>query len=265
MTTDNFVQPSIPHFDGHYEHWCMLMENLLKSTEYWQVVEDGVVTPEEGRELTVAQNREHDAMKLKDLRAKKFLFQAIDRSILETILCKDISDSMKKKYQGCSRVKRAQLQALRRDFEALQMKKSESVTNYCSRVMGIANNMQIHGEKMGDTLIVEKILHSLTPKFDYMVCSIEEPNDTDELSLDELQSSLLVHEQKMHKSSTMEEQALKVSTNTHSNNFRGRGKGRGRGYGSRGNRDSSRNFKGNPHQQQGRGKRLYNNHIKRCL
>ncbi|KAF1899788.1 hypothetical protein Lal_00019920 [Lupinus albus] len=82
---------------------------------------------------------------------------------------------MKKKYQGSSRVKRAQLQALRRDFKTLQMKESETVTDYCSRVMGIANNMRIYGEKMGNTLIVEKILRSLTPKFDYVVCSMKSP------------------------------------------------------------------------------------------
>nr|KYP44674.1 hypothetical protein KK1_033833 [Cajanus cajan] len=80
---------------------------------------------------------------------------------------------------------------------------------------------------MNDISIVEKILHSLTPKFDYAVCSIEESNDIDDLSLDELQSSLLVHEQKMNRSSTMEEQALKASANTPSNNSRGRGRGRG--------------------------------------
>ena len=82
---------------------------------------------------------------------------------------------------------------------------------------------------MGDILIVEIFLRSLTPKFNYVVCSIEEPNDTDELSLDELQSSLLVREQKMNRDSTTEEQALKASTYTHSNDFRGRGRGRGRG------------------------------------
>ena len=68
--------------------------------------------------MTDAQKVEVDAKKLKDLRAKNYLFQAIDHSILETILCKDTSkdfwDSMKKKYQGHSKVKRAQLQALRR-------------------------------------------------------------------------------------------------------------------------------------------------------
>nr|KYP38559.1 Retrovirus-related Pol polyprotein from transposon TNT 1-94 [Cajanus cajan] len=165
---------------------------------------------------------------------------------------------MKKKYQGSSRVKCAQFQALRRDFEVLQMKDGESVTDYCSRTMGIANNMRLHGEKMNDIAIVEKILHSLTPKFDYVVCSIEESNDIDDLSLDELQSSLLVHEQKMNRSSTMEEQALKASTNTPSYNSRGRGRGRGkgRGRGDRGNRDFNKNSRGNNDQFQGndRGK-----------
>jgi hypothetical protein len=45
---------------------------------------------------------------------------------------------MKKKYQGSSRVKRSQLQALRRDFETLQMKDGESVTEYCAKTMGIS-------------------------------------------------------------------------------------------------------------------------------
>ncbi|KHN21811.1 hypothetical protein glysoja_043592, partial [Glycine soja] len=85
---------------------------------------------------------------------------------------------------------------------------------------------------MKDVTIVEKILQSLTPTFDYVVCAIEESKDLDALSLDELQSSLLVHEQKMNRSSnlTAEEQALKASTNTHSIG-RGRGKGIGRGRG----------------------------------
>nr|DAD24124.1 TPA_asm: hypothetical protein HUJ06_025587 [Nelumbo nucifera] len=98
MATDNFVQPAIPRFDGHYDHWSMLMENFLRSKEYWQ---------------------------------RKILFQAIDRSILETILCKDTSkhiwDSMKKKYQGLARAKRQQLQALCSEFETLRMKLGESV------------------------------------------------------------------------------------------------------------------------------------------
>ncbi|KAH0707987.1 hypothetical protein KY289_013063 [Solanum tuberosum] len=263
-TENNFVQAAIPRFDGHYDRWSMLMENFLRSKEYWPIIEDGIDTPAEGEVLSNAQKAELEAKKLKDLKAKNYLFQAIDRPILEIILCKetskDIWDSMKKKYQGSSRVKRAQLQALRKDFETLEMKEGESVTNYCARTMEITNKMRFHGEKIGDVAIVEKILQSLTSKYNYVVCSIEESKDIDELSVDEVQSSLLVHEQKMNKSSGVQEQALKSSTNTYSSNYRGRGRGRGRGdcggrgRGDRGARDFSRNYKTSTDQSQGRGR-----------
>ncbi|KAL5789247.1 hypothetical protein ACOSQ2_004135 [Xanthoceras sorbifolium] len=46
--TENFVQPVVPRFDGHYDHWSMLMENFLRFKEYWQVVDSGVAEPTEG-------------------------------------------------------------------------------------------------------------------------------------------------------------------------------------------------------------------------
>ncbi|KAL5746808.1 hypothetical protein ACOSQ2_024105 [Xanthoceras sorbifolium] len=70
----NFVQPSIPRFSSHYDHWSMLMENFLRSKEYWQVIESGVTEPSEGTILTDAQRKELDELKLKDLKAKNYLF-----------------------------------------------------------------------------------------------------------------------------------------------------------------------------------------------
>ncbi|PRQ55909.1 putative RNA-directed DNA polymerase [Rosa chinensis] len=67
-------------------------------------------------------------------------------------------------------------------------------------------------------------------KFDYVVCSTEESHDIDEVSIDELQSSLLVHEQRINQGATTEEQALKVSSNTPVA-FEGVGRGQGRGRG----------------------------------
>lgn len=88
MAYENYVQPAIPRFDGRYDHWSMLMENFLRSKEYWCVVESGVAAPAEGVRLTDAQKTELEALKLKDLKAKNYLFQGIDHSILKTILCK---------------------------------------------------------------------------------------------------------------------------------------------------------------------------------
>jgi hypothetical protein len=196
----NFVQPAIPRFDGHYDHWSMLMENFLRSKEYWGLIENGYVETESGIEQTEMQRKRIDELKLKDMKVKNYLFQAIDRTILETILVKDTSkqiwESMKKKYEGSARVKRSHLQALRREFETLEMKAGEGVSEYFSRVLTVANKMRTYGERMTDVTVVEKILRSLSEKFNYIVCSIEESKDIDQLSIDELQSSLIVHEQK---------------------------------------------------------------------
>ena len=68
--------------------------------------------------------------------------------------------------------------------------------------------MKANGEDKGDVATV-----------DYIVCSIEESKDIDTLTIDELQSSLLVHEQRMS-SHVEEEHALKI---THGDQPRGRG------------------------------------------
>jgi len=199
------------------------------------LIETGITAAAEDKDL---REKTIDELRLKDLKAKNYLFQAIDRSILETILkkdtVKDIWDSLKRKYQGTTRVKRAQLQALRKEFEVLHMKTGESVDDYFGRTLIIANKMRIHGEKMDDVVIIEKILQLMTLKYDYVVCSIEESNDLDALSIDELQSSLLVHKQRIYRHG-IDEQALQISHRQHQGGrsggrsvYRGRGRGRGR-------------------------------------
>ncbi|XP_010661213.1 uncharacterized protein LOC104881738 [Vitis vinifera] len=71
------------------------------------------------------------------------------------------------------------------------MKEGESVDAYFARTLIIANKMKIHGENMQQVVIIEKILRSMTSRFDYVVCSVEESNNLDTLTIDELQSSLL--------------------------------------------------------------------------
>ncbi|KAG5223030.1 Retrovirus-related polyprotein from transposon [Salix suchowensis] len=101
------------------------------------------------------------------------------------------------------------------------MKTGETVNEFFGRTLTIANKRRINGDKLTDVEVIEKILRSMTPKYDYVVCSIEESKDLDILSIDELQSSLLVHEQRMV-GHVMEEQALKVS---YEENYDGRGRG----------------------------------------
>ena len=71
---------------------------------------------------------------------------------METILDKGTSkaiwDSIKQKYQGSTKVKRAQLQALRREFELLAMNEGEKVDNFLGRTVTVVNKMKSNGEIM---------------------------------------------------------------------------------------------------------------------
>jgi hypothetical protein len=66
------------------------------------------------------------------------------------------------------------------------MKIGETITNYFARVMTVANKMRVYGEIMTDVTICEKILRSLTDKFNYIVCLIEESRNLDAITIDEL-------------------------------------------------------------------------------
>ncbi|CAM8927121.1 unnamed protein product [Rhodiola kirilowii] len=103
-----YVTPCVPKFDGDYDHWSLIMENLLRSKEYWSVIQDGIKEGKEAEALSAAQQKVNDEAKMKDLKAKNYLFQSIDKSILKTITqkstAKQLWDSMKIKYQGNARV-----------------------------------------------------------------------------------------------------------------------------------------------------------------
>ncbi|GAU27144.1 hypothetical protein TSUD_104530 [Trifolium subterraneum] len=213
---------TIPKFDGFYEPWAMCMDNLLRSKELWTLIEQGVTVAAEN--ATAEQRRVANESKLRDLNVKNYLFQSFDRTILETILnretSRDIWEAMRRKYQGSTKVKRAQLQSLRREFEVLAMGESECVNDYFARTLSIANRMTAQGERMEELVVIEKILRSMPSRFNYVVCSIEEANDISTLTIDGLQSSLLVHEGRMkNQKDQSDEQALKVAAG-------GRGTGR---------------------------------------
>lgn len=69
-------------------------------------------------------------------------------------------------------MKKSLLNSLRREFEVLEMKEAETITEYFSKVMAVANKMRSNGEDMPDSKVVQKILRTLTEMFTYVVVSI---------------------------------------------------------------------------------------------
>ncbi|RDX74343.1 hypothetical protein CR513_45924, partial [Mucuna pruriens] len=133
------------------------------------------------------------------------------------------NEKLSAKFGGNDCVKKSMLNALRWEFEVLEMTDTKTITEYFARVMAVANKMRSNGENMPNSKVVEKILRTLTTRFTYVVVSIEESQDIEAMSIDELQSSLVVIEQKFKRVSRDDKQVLTLESS------RGRGRGRGRG------------------------------------
>ena len=84
----------------------MLMENFLRSNEYWSLVEIGILAAIEEVEITEAQQKNNCRSKAERLEGqelpipshwsnhygnnlKNYLFQVVDRTIMETVLDRD--------------------------------------------------------------------------------------------------------------------------------------------------------------------------------
>lgn len=56
----------------------------------------------------------------------------------------------------------------------ISMVEGEIIINYFARALAIVNKMVGDGERMEKILIIERILRSMTARFHYLVCFIEE-------------------------------------------------------------------------------------------
>ena len=88
----------------------------------------------------------------------------------------------------------SKLQILTSSFENLKIKEEESISDFKSKLCDIANEAFALGEKYSEEKLVQKTLRSLPKRFAYKVTVIEEPNDVQNMKLEELMGSLRTFE-----------------------------------------------------------------------
>ena len=84
------------------------------------------------------------------------------------------------------------MQTYRRQFEHLKMKEDEDIAPFFL-IDEIVNTMRGLGETIEISLIVQNILKSLLMIFDLEISSLEERDDLDSLSIDELHGILTTY------------------------------------------------------------------------
>ena len=245
MASTSSVQLQLPKLNGrNFNNWSVQMKVLFKSQDLWNLVENGYTEVANAEEFDALRREEKESLvesRKKDQKALFAIFQSVEEMIFEKIssieIAKAASDILQQSYKGDDRVERVWLQTLRGDFESLRMNDSESISAYFDRVQTIVNQLRVNGEQLQDVRVVEKILRSLTERFNYIVAAIEEGQDVSTMTLERLMGSLCSHEQRMNQKSidSTLEQALQSRVTQSSRGgyqgSRGNGGGRGRGRG----------------------------------
>ena len=105
-------------------------------------------------------------------------------------------DFLEIEVYGDEKVRTINIQSLRREFQNLKMIESEKIDEYCTRVMNIVNEMRNHSDTISVQQNVEKILISVTEKYEYIVAITEETKDLSKYSIKELVGSFRAHEKR---------------------------------------------------------------------
>ncbi|XP_074328442.1 uncharacterized protein LOC141666351 [Apium graveolens] len=188
------VQRNIPKLTStNYGNWSIQMKVLLDSYDNWDIVESGYDEPTDAAAEAALSNAEKMILKETQKKDKKALYtiiQGVDESTFvknsNAKMAKDAWEILQKSFQGVEKVKKVRLQVLRGEFENLKMKSSENIGEFVTRLKMVINEMKRNGESLDDVRVMEKLLRSLTRKFDYVVTSIEESKDLSTISIDEL-------------------------------------------------------------------------------
>ena len=145
------------------------MKFYLRSQGLWNVVTIDADPSPLSTNPTFAQIRVHEEEKLKKDKVITCLHSALADHIFTKIMDlktpKLIWDKLQGKFEGSNRVKIVRLHALKREFELLKMKDSETIKTYTDTLMDIVNQMKLLGKVFEDQKVVEKSTVSLPQNF----------------------------------------------------------------------------------------------------
>ncbi|KAL0344260.1 UNVERIFIED_CONTAM: Retrovirus-related Pol polyprotein from transposon TNT 1-94 [Sesamum angustifolium] len=194
-------QISVPIFSGqNYDYWAIKMKTYFQSQKLWEIVEEGVTLPEDSSTSSSAEKGKLENKKAKDSEALYYIQTAVADHIFPRISvatsAKEAWSILQKEYQGSAKVRTIKLQTLRRDFENMKMKDSETIDEYYTKVRELVNQLKAYGEDIPEKRVVEKLLISVTEKYDPIVTTIEETKDITTLTVTELVGSLEAYEKR---------------------------------------------------------------------
>lgn len=190
-----------PIFDGtNFIYWKVRIIAYLQSlgTDVWDIIETGYTFPL-ATPTDPAEKKKYET----NAKVVNTLLGCLSQSefvkVMQYKSAKEIWDKIVLSYEGDEQVKRAKLKTLRIQYENLRMYNDESVANYFLRV------------EIKEAVVVEKVLISLSPKFESKVFAIEEKENLRTLTISQLHGILTAYEMRKGGPSDRREASFKAS------------------------------------------------------
>ncbi|XP_052483006.1 uncharacterized protein LOC128036154 [Gossypium raimondii] len=197
----SFTPPPPSVFTGeNYHIWIVKMKTYLQAHDLWSVIENDTEPPPLRANPTIVQMRQHAEERAKKHKAMACLQSGVSDVIFTHIMAcetpKQAWDKLKEEFMGTDKTRQQQVINLRRDFENLRMRESETIKQYSDRIMAIVNSIRLLGVNFTESRVVEKVITTLPEKFESKISSLEDSRDLSAISLSELINSLYALEQR---------------------------------------------------------------------
>ena len=164
----------------NYRLWAMRMEVSLEAHDLWEVIDESEV------------NRKKDRLAL------SMILNSISELQSNQI---DIKKSAKENWEvlrtfhvGMDKVVQAKVQALKREFETISMKRNEKIDDYSNHFAQFVTNLRDLGESLDEFGIFLRLLRSVPKDFDSLILLLEQTSDLKTMRLEEAFGLLKVHE-----------------------------------------------------------------------
>eukprot|EP00253_Pinus_taeda_P031428 PITA_31428 len=169
------------------------LTKLRIHADVWEIVEGGYTFPSAIPTDTVGKKQyETNARAVNTLLG--ILAQLEFVKVVHLKSAKEIWDKIVLSYEGDSQGKRAKLQTLRILYETLKIPNDESISSYFLNIDEVVNCMKNLGEEIKEVTLFEKVLRSLSAKFESKVSAIEEKQDLQTITMTQLHRILTAFE-----------------------------------------------------------------------
>lgn len=176
---------------GNYTTWALKMKVFMQAQGVWTAVEPS--------DPKAAIDDKSDKVAL------AMLYQGLPEdmllSIAEKTTAKGAWEAIKTMCLGADRVKKARVQTLKSEFEALNMGDTEQLDDFYMKLNGLVTNIRALGEEIEEAYVVKKLLRAVPTKFLQIASTIEQFGDVETMSVEETVGSLKAHEERLKRTS----------------------------------------------------------------